>query len=87
MGNILENFKNVFGKSWKNLGKLRETFWKVSRNIAEILEKYFKNFEYYIVNVRTSYQKILEYFEEYFEHIRDVPFQKILKIFPKESFE
>ncbi len=64
--------------SWKNLGKFREIFQNVSRNTAEILEKYFKNFENYcgefgelflkiifknyIGNVRKSYQKISEYF-------------------------
>ncbi len=39
------------------------------------------------MDVRKSFQKISEYFEEYFGHFRDVPFLKILKIFPKKSFE
>ncbi len=35
----MENFKNFFGKSRKNLGKLWEIFRKVPANIAEIHEK------------------------------------------------
>ncbi len=55
--NVRENFEEYFLKKFwvifskisrifsENYGKIREIFWKVSRNIADILEKYFKNFE------------------------------------------
>ncbi len=60
MVNILENFKNFFGKSLKNLGKLREIFRKISRNnIAKIFEKYFKNFENYCEEFEELFLKIL----------------------------
>ncbi len=59
MGNILENFKNFFGKSQKNLGKFWKIFRKVSGNIAEILEKYFKNFENYSEESEELFHKIL----------------------------
>ncbi len=59
LGNILENFKNFFGKSRKNLGKLREIFQKVLRNITEILEKYLKNFENSCEEFEEQFHKIL----------------------------
>ncbi len=43
----------------KNLGKFREIFQKDSRNTAEILEKYFKNFENYCGEFRKFFYKII----------------------------
>ncbi len=57
--NILETFENCFGISWKNLRNFRELFQKVSRNTAEILEKYFKNFENYCGEFGELFLKII----------------------------
>ncbi len=89
LGNILENVRNFSGKSWKNLGKLREIFWKVSRNIAGILEKYFKNFENYCEEFDELFYKILNSISSLFEnHVKK--FQNISRntsdIFEKYHF-
>ncbi len=64
----MEKFKNFFGKSQKNLGKLREIFLKVSRNIAKILEKYYKNLENYCQEFEELFHKILNIISSRFEN-------------------
>ncbi len=76
-GNILETFENCFGISRKNLGKFREIFQKVSRNTAEILEKYFKNFENYCEEFGELFHKVIfkmisAMFENHFKKFRNI---------------
>ncbi len=59
MNNILKTIESCFRISWENLGKFWKIFQKVPRNTAEILEKYFKNFENYCGEFGEFFQKII----------------------------
>ncbi len=63
MGNILENFKNFFGKSRKNLGKLkyfgkfRGILPKFLKNISKISRIIAKNLKNYFIKFRILYHQ------------------------------
>ncbi len=90
--NILETFENCFGISWENLGKFREIFQEVLRNTAEILEKYFKNFENYCGEYGEIFHKIIlsVMFENHIKKFRTFSrryFGNYCEIISKKSFE